>query len=172
MSNNGNSSSTNGIKNIINEIVKNENPAENEIGNVSIHGSNNEIKAPSSLNGNNQGNNQEVHNQAPVQNHNIQNNNKKNNGNHNKEKQSIRVANREKIDKMIEKMDKMGRDKSKIKEDITDIKTGINTMNANITGLRTEVGKGLNNLVFTNYLIAMMLFLLISIKIYQIKNNN
>ena len=119
--------------------------------------------------------------------------NKKNNGNHNKEKQSIRVANREKIDKMIEKMDKMGRDISKIKEDITDIKTGINTMNANITGLRTEitglrtevtglrtevtglrteVGKGLNNLVFTNYLIAMMLFLLISIIIYQIKNNN
>ena len=172
MSNNGNSSSTNGIKNIINEIVKNENPAENEIGNVSIQGSNNEIKAPSSLNDNNQGNNQEVHNQAPVQNQNIQNNNKKNNGNHNKEKQSISVAYGEKIDNMNKKMDKMGSDISKIKEDITGIKTGINNTNTNITGLRTEVGKGLNNLAFTNYLIALMLFLLISIIVYQIKNSN
>ena len=123
-------------------------------------------KAPSSLNDNNQGNNQEVQNQ------NIQNNNKKNNGNHNKEKQSISVAYGEKIDSMNEKMDKMGSDISKIKEDITGIKTGINTINANTAGLRTEVGKGLNKLVFTNYLIAMMLFLLISIIIYQIKNNN
>ena len=136
MSNNDNSSINNGIKN--------------------------EIKAPSSLNDNNQGNNQEVQNQ------NIQNNNKKNNGNHNKEKQSISVE----IDSMNEKMDKMGSDISKIKEDITGIKTGINTINANTAGLRTEVGKGLNKLVFTNYLIAMMLFLLISIIIYQIKNNN
>ena len=134
MNNNDNSSINNGIKN--------------------------EIKAPSSLNDNNQGNNQEVQNQ------NIQNNNKKNNGNHNKEKQSISVE----IDSMNEKMDKMGSDISKIKEDITGIKTGINTINANTAGLRTEVGKGLNKLVFTNYLIAMMLFLLISIIIYQIKN--
>ena len=140
MSNNDNSSINNGIKN--------------------------EIKAPSSLNDNNQGNNQEVQNQ------NIQNNNKKNNGNHNKEKQSISVAYGEKIDSMNEKMDKMGSDISKIKEDITGIKTGINTINANTAGLRTEVGKDLNKLVFTNYLIAMMLFLLISIIIYQIKNNN
>ena len=73
---------------------------------------------------------------------------------------------------MNEKLDKIASNISKIKEDINEIKTGINTMNANITGFRTEVRKGQNNLVFTNYLIAMMLFLLISIKIYQIKNNN
>ena len=172
MSNNGNSSSTNGIKNIINEIVKNENPAENEIGNVSIQGSNNEIKAPSSLNDNNQGNNQEVHNQAPVQNQNIQNNNIENIVNNNKKNPSLEVDYGEKIDNMNKKMDKMGSDISKIKEDITGIKTGINNTNKNITGLRTEVGKGLNNLAFTNYLIALMLFLLISIIVYQIKNSN
>ena len=73
---------------------------------------------------------------------------------------------------MNEKLDKIASNISKIKEDINEIKTGINTANINITGLRTEVRKGLNNLVFNNYLIAMMLFLLISIIIYQIKNNN
>ena len=73
---------------------------------------------------------------------------------------------------MNEKLDKMGRDISKIKEDINGIKTQINTMYTNINGLRTEVRKGLNNLVFANYLIAMMLFLIISIIINQIKNNN
>ena len=147
MSNNDNSSSINGIKSIIN-------------------------KAPSSLNDNNQDNNQEVHNQAPVPNQNIKNNKIENIDNNNKENPSKSVDYGEKIDNMNEKLDKMGSDISKIKEDINGIKTRINTMYSNITGLRTEVRKGLNNLVFANYLIAMMLFLIISIIIYQIKNNN
>ena len=57
MSNNDNSSSAKGIKNIIDEIIKNENPTENEIDNTSIQGTNKEIKAPSSVKDLNQGNN-------------------------------------------------------------------------------------------------------------------
>ena len=159
MSNSGNSSSNKGIKNIINEILKNENPAENEIGDVTIHESIKEIQAPSSLNDNNQGNNQEVHNQDQEQDLTIiQNNNIENNGNHNNGNQSISVDYGEKIDDMNKKMDKMG-------IDISDIKTGINSMNENM-------GKGFNNLAVAVYFIAAMFLLLISIIIYQIKKNN
>ena len=154
MSSNDNSSSIKGIKNIINEIVKNENPVENEIGNTSIQESNKEIKASSSLNDNNQSNNKEVNNQDQ----NIANNNVENVNNHNMLNKKISVNYVEKIDNMKRKMDTMGKN-------ISDIKIGINFMNENIR-------KGFNNIAFTNYLIAMMIFLLISIIIYQIKNKN
>ena len=152
MSNSGNSSSNKGIKNIINEILKNENPAENEIGDVTIHESIKEIQAPSSLNGHNQDQDQE-HDLTIFQNNNIENN-----GNHSNGNQSISVDYGEKIDDMNKKMDKMG-------ADISDIKTGINSMNENM-------GKGFNNLAVAVYFIAAMFLLLISIIIYQIKNNN
>ena len=158
MSSNDNSSNIKGTKNIIDEIVKNENPSENEIGNTSIQESNKEIKAPSSLSNNNQSNNQEVNNQDQGQDQNIPNNNMENVNNHNMLNQKIRVDYVEKIDNINRKMDTMGKN-------IADIKTGINFMNENIR-------KGFNNLAFTNYLIVMMLFLLISIIIYQIKNKN
>ena len=152
MSNSGNSSSNKGIKNIINEILKNENPAENEIGDVTIHESIKEIQAPSSLNGHNQDQDQE-HDLTIFQNNNIENN-----GNHSNGNQSISVDYGEKIDDMNKKMDKMG-------TDISDIKTGINSMNENM-------GKGFNNLAVAVYFIAAMFLLLISIIIYQIKKNN
>ena len=152
MSNSGNSSSNKGIKNIINEILKNENPAENEIGDVTIHESIKEIQAPSSLNGHNQDQDQE-HDLTIFQNNNIENN-----GNHSNGNQSISVDYGEKIDDMNKKMDKMG-------ADISDIKTGINSMNENM-------GKGFNNLAVAVYFIAAMFLLLISIIIYQIKKNN
>ena len=152
MSNSGNSSSNKGIKNIINEILKNENPAENEIGDVPIHESIKEIQAPSSLNGHNQDQDQE-HDLTIFQNNNIENN-----GNHSNGNQSISVDYGEKIDDMNKKMDKMG-------ADISDIKTGINSMNENM-------GKGFNNLAVAVYFIAAMFLLLISIIIYQIKKNN
>ena len=152
MSNSGNSSSNKGIKNIINEILKNENPAENEIGDVTIHESIKEIQAPSSLNGHNQDQDQE-HDLTIFQNNNIENN-----GNHSNGNQSISVDYGEKIDDMNKKMDKMG-------ADISDIKTGINSMNENM-------GKGINNQAVAVYFIAAMFLLLISIIIYQIKKNN
>ena len=65
--NNGDNSSA---LNIVNEIVKYEDPAQNEPENISVIEHQNEIKPPSSLNTQNQGNNQIGLNQAQSQNNN------------------------------------------------------------------------------------------------------
>ena len=65
--NNGDNSSA---LNIVNKIVKYEDPAQNEPENISIKEHQNEIKPPSSLNTQNQGNNQIGLNQAQSQNNN------------------------------------------------------------------------------------------------------
>ena len=156
-------------ENIENEIIKHENPAQNEPEKISILEHQNEIKPPSSLDTQNQGNNQIGLNQAQGQNPNLNNlieNVQNNNGNLNTSGDLATKLNNfsEQLGEMKKDMSEMKKDMSEMKGDISEIKEQLKGMNANITSVwtsaKSEMWKGFS-------LIVALLVLLLAAIVYQ-----
>ena len=163
-------------ENIENEIIKHENPAQNEPEKISILEHQNEIKPPSSLDTKNQGNNQIGLNQAQGQNPNLNNlieNVQNNNGNLNTsgdlatklDNFSEQLGEMKKdISEMKKDMSEMKGDISEIKGDISEMKEELKGINANITSVwtsaKSEMWKGFS-------LIVALLILLLAAIVYQ-----
>ena len=156
-------------ENIENEIIKHENPAQNEPEKISILEHQNEIKPPSSLDTQNQGNNQKGLNQAQGQNPNLNNlieNVQNNNGNLNTSGDLATKLNNfsEQLGEMKKDMSEMKKDMSEMKGDISEMKEQLKGMNANITSVwtsaKSEMWKGFS-------LIVALLILLLAAIVYQ-----
>ena len=163
-------------ENIENEIIKHENPAQNEPEKISILEHQNEIKPPSSLDTQNQGNNQIGLNQAQGQNPNLNNlieNVQNNNGNLNTSGDLATKLNNfsEQLGEMKKDMSEMKKDMSEMKGDISEMKGDISEMkeelkgiNANITSVWTSAKSGM----WKGFsLIVALLVLLLGAIIYQ-----
>ena len=135
-------------ENIENEIIKHENPAQNEPEKISILEHQNEIKPPSSLDTQNQGNNQIGLNQAQGQNPNLNNlieNVQNNNGNLNTSGDLATKLNNfsEQLGEMKKDMSEMKKDMSEMKGDISEMKGDISEMKGDISEMKEEL-KGIN----------------------------
>ena len=135
-------------ENIENEIIKHENPAQNEPEKISILEHQNEIKPPSSLDTQNQGNNQKGLNQAQGQNPNLNNlieNVQNNNGNLNTSGDLATKLNNfsEQLGEMKKDMSEMKKDMSEMKGDISEMKGDISEMKGDISEMKEEL-KGIN----------------------------
>ena len=163
-------------ENIENEIIKHENPAQNEPEKISILEHQNEIKPPSSLDTQNQGNNQKGLNQAQGQNPNLNNlieNVQNNNGNLNTSGDLATKLNNfsEQLGEMKKDMSEMKKDMSEMKGDISEMKGDISEMkeelkgiNANITSVWTSAKSGM----WKGFsLIVALLVLLLAAIVYQ-----
>ena len=163
-------------ENIENEIIKHENPAQNEPEKISILEHQNEIKPPSSLDTQNQGNNQKGFNQAQGQNPNLNNlieNVQNNNGNLNT---SGDLAT--KLNNFSEQLGEMKKDISEMKKDISEMKGDISEMKGDISEMKEEL-KGINanitsvwtsakSLMWKGFsLIVALLILLLAAIVYQ-----
>ena len=126
-------------ENIENEIIKHENPAQNEPEKISILEHQNEIKPPSSLDTQNQGNNQKGLNQAQGQNPNLNNlieNVQNNNGNLNT---SGDLAT--KLNNFSEQLGEMKKDMSEMKKDMSEMKKDMSEMKGNISEMKKDMSE-------------------------------
>ena len=177
-------------ENIENEIIKHENPAQNEPEKISILEHQNEIKPPSSLDTQNQGNNQKGLNQAQGQNPNLNNlieNVQNNNGNLNTSGDLATKLNNfsEQLGEMKKDMSEMKKDMSEMKGDISEMKKDMSEMKGDISEIKGDISemkeelKGINaniTLVWTSAksemwkgfsLIVALLILLLAAIVYQ-----
>ena len=133
-------------ENIENEIIKHENPAQNEPEKISILEHQNEIKPPSSLDTQNQGNNQIGLNQAQGQNPNLNNlieNVQNNNGNLNTSGDLATKLNNfsEQLGEMKKDMSEMKKDMSEMKGDISEMKKDMSEMKGNISEMKGDISE-------------------------------
>ena len=163
-------------ENIENEIIKHENPAQNEPEKISILEHQNEIKPPSSLDTQNQGNNQIGLNQAQGQNPNLNNlieNVQNNNGNLNTSGDLATKLNNfsEQLGEMKKDMSEMKKDISEMKGDISEIKGDISEMKEELKGINaniTSVWTSAKSLMWKGFsLIVALLILLLAAIVYQ-----